>query len=247
MRTKVSVSRFSGLKHATVLLIGLFIPHQAIAVTFSDPGTFATPQWSESIFGGGDVVDTRENTGGNPDDFLRIQTIPSGGTIVIGGYLNSAATYDPSTQGAIASIDLGIDVALFVGVTGFTDGQGFGTILEQNGQVFGNGFAVTGLNNSFNSRTILGSAESNFGLISANGNTNFGINPDFSSSGSSITFGFSAANSGSSPISGSTAGYDNWSVTVNQVNPQQVAEPGTLALFAIGLAGLGFVRRRKPA
>jgi len=229
-------------------IAGLAIIPQAGAMTFSDPGTFTDPPWSETIQGGGDVVDTRESVGGNPGDFLRLQTIPSGGTIVIGSYINSAATWNPSTQGAIDTVDLGIDVTLFSGVPGFSDGQGFGIALQQGGQIFGNGFAVTGLQNTFNARTILGAGQANFGLVDpSTGSTDFTTNPDFSTSGSPISFGFAVANSGGSPASGTTAGYDNLSLTVNLVEepPVGIPEPGTLTLLGLGLAGLGFARRRK--
>ena len=71
--------------------------------------------------------------------------------------------------------------------------------------------------------------------------------PDFSAAGSAIEFGYFTNNG--DPIGGivmppSTVttdfGIDNWSVTV-----AKVSEPATLALFGLGLAGLGIARRRR--
>jgi len=220
----------------------------ADAVTFTDAGTFSAATWSNTIFGGGTVGLTRETTGGNPGAFLRVQTIPSGGSIVIGAFINSAATWDPSTQGAIADIDLDVDLKLFSGVPGFPGlfgGQGFGIVLRQGGQVFGNGFAATGDPvPNFVSRTITGAGQTNFGLISSSGNTDVAINPDFTASGSLIEFGISFANSGGAPISGTTAGYDNLGITVNAA-ASGVPEPGAFLLLGVGLAGLAFTRRKR--
>lgn len=242
-------SRFSDSPLAVAALAGAvliasgLIASGASAVTFSDSGTFATPQWSETLLGHGDVVDTREATGGNPDAYLRLETIPNGGTIIHGAYLNSAATWDPSTQGAIATIDMFIDVILLNRQhTGFFDGQAYGIALQQNGQIFRSGYPVTGVQTIWDSRSILGQTAASFSLVNPDGTSNNTVDPDFSATGSTITFGLLIANSGGAPISGTTAGYDNWSLTVNAAS---VAEPGAFGLLGIGLAGFAVAAQRR--
>ncbi len=212
------------------------------AVTFTDSGGFTTSVWTESLFGNGDVVDTRESSGGNPSEFIKLKTIPNGGSIVIGVYLSDDATFDPSTQGAIDAIGMGLDVILFenVAVPGFTDGQAYGIALRQNNEFFRSGFPVTGLQfSNWDSRTISAVDESGFVRVNPDGTSSSGFHPDFSSAGSEINFGFMVANSGGAPISGTIAGYDNWKLTVTQV-----PEPTFYCLiFASGVGWIA-VRRR---
>lgn len=214
------------------------VAEPARAATFSDTGEFNAIAWSETVLGGGDVVDTRFEVGGSPGHFLQLETIPMGGAIVIGVYLNSDATWDPSTQGAIESIDMLLDVSLIASVSGHRDGQAFGVALEQDGVIYRSPFPVTGLEPSWTQRSILSVVADGFSAVNADGSTNQSAAVDFSPSGSVITFGFMAANSGSASISGTTIGYDNWRLTVRPAIP----EPWTSVMLCSGAMSL-VVRR----
>jgi hypothetical protein len=155
---------------------------------FPTPGPFDTSIWGETVLGSGNVIDTRETSGGNPDAFLELQTIPNGGVIAQGAYINSAATWVPGTQGAISSISMSVDMILFQQVPGYTDGQAYGIALEQDGTIFRSGYSITGLQYSeFDPRTILDVAASGFHeIIPSTGGDGTAI-PDFSASGGLIS------------------------------------------------------------
>jgi hypothetical protein len=157
------------------LICGVAPAVQAIAATFSDAGTFNTSQWSETILGGGDVVDTRMATGGNPGELIQLQTIPMGGSIVIGVYLNSDATWDPSTLGEIATIDMGLDVRLIASMFNHPDGQAYGIAVGQDGEIYRSGFPVTGQDLTWSSRSILGVSAAGFTGLNADGYSNLAL------------------------------------------------------------------------
>jgi hypothetical protein len=215
-------------------IIGLAV-QSAAAMTFSDPGTFNLGTWTETITGDGDVIDTRNAVGGNPNDFLSLETIPSGGVIIQGVYINSAASWDPSTQGAISSIDMAIDVTLLDSKFGHADGQAYGIVILQDGMFFKTGFGLTGTANTFSSRQINGAMQADFIEHLLSGASGAAM-PDFGGTGSEILFGLIVANSGGAPISGTTAGYDNWAITVNPTSP--IPLPASLFLAIAPLSGL---------
>jgi hypothetical protein len=232
----------------------LSVPAHATVATLSD-GTFANGDWSYAQCyqsAGGQTFQAYQNTtGGNLGDYWFVSE-----TTVNGASENIAQTYlggsyDPHTQGSIMSLDWSFDAKL---ITAPGDaGLGAWFILEQG--VDNNGHAVifqsNNIGSEFGDSVITSSNWSTFHeeLMSASYWTSNQLvspgaprNPDFSTAGGVITFGFEAS---SDPGSGTnntySGGFDNWSVDINH-NLDGAPEPMTLALLAVG--GLLINRRR---
>ena len=201
---------------------------------------------------GGTVTANQVVAGGNPGAYrTAVNTVPPGNvgndSVIIGIHLYTPGTYDPSIQGALASVDFGIDFECPAnGGFCFGQGQAFGIALRQGGQDFAFSNHGTGSSApSWNSISDANVAQNDFALVQVGVNSvlNNSIHPDFSASGGLITFGFFTDNN--SIGSGYTieAGYDNWSVNVNRA-VAAVPAPGTAMLLALGLGLAGLARRR---
>jgi len=241
--------RIKILSYISVILFLVFGAHQAGAIVFTD-GTFSTGDWSSSVLvrgpNGGTGTATQVTSGGNPGSYWEVfaqknattGTGQNGSTWVFS--LNSAATYDLSVSGAIATIDFSIDAKQFVQFP--VSGGTVSPLIFQNGGLYiASGVSVP--ESTWTLKQVLGLTQTDF--VRA---FDF-VNPDFSTAGGLITLGF--AYTVSTPINGGdsirTAGFDNWSMTVNPVSVS-VPEPATLGLFGIGLLGACFAaRRRKQA
>jgi hypothetical protein len=103
-------------KQPRIVTAGIFLltfaigASTAIAVTFSD-GTFNDADWTSSLqvlegpFSSVSHTETQVASGGNPDAYrLNIREWGFGTRAAVYN-LNSLAVYDPSTQGAIASVN----------------------------------------------------------------------------------------------------------------------------------------------
>lgn len=212
----------------------------AHAITFSDT-EFADADWTTISldFGapgaGGDIArGFQVASGGMPDAYRQSEIVflpdppPNVLEGIIGAHLRAGAVYDPSTQGAIDAIDLSYDVFIE------PDSNAFGGILLRQGGIFYYGGGQNANANFWQSISFLlpasnfGTCEVLLGAVCAGTGTG---NPDFSTSGGPIEFGFYQAVRLTS-ITNRTLGsrVDNWSVTVNRV-----PEPGTATLLLAGL------------
>lgn len=227
------------------------IPAACATVNFSD-GNFTTG-WSDPFLQVLDSADfgistSNPATGGNPNFFRQEDHSGTrdGSAISLAGFnmlaLNSAAIYDPSSQGAILSLDYAYDVIHLGGNVSVAIAPG----LTQGGKVY---------------RYYTGAqvASSNvWSAIAANGLTNLNFNevtnssvyatiidtnshPDFSAAGGQVTFGYIVANGWGGTIN-ATTGIDNWSVTLNTAD---TPEPGTWSVVLIGLGGIALSRVRR--
>jgi len=210
----------------------------ADTITFEDQ-TFDDTDWNGVVVagpaGGQTAVQIADggNSGTTPDPFRAVTTNTN--SVVFFSSANSANVYDLSA-GAINSIDFSID---FKNISFFGQGQAVTSGIEQNGIFYRASTSITGpagFNWMTDTKTGL-TAVSFIRMDSVAGN------PDFSTSGSPITFGFVTANSGGNTIQ---VGYDNWSTTLTTAS-DPVPEPGTFALFGLAALGAYVIRRRRKA
>jgi hypothetical protein len=225
-----------------VLGMALATQQAAAAVIFSDT-EFADTDWMGLILqssGPATFTAQQETSGGNPGAYRQLQHNfggPAEGDFIITGHHRTTSIYNPATQGAIAEVDFAFDLSLLDG--GASGAVAYGALLQQGGSFYIAGGELT-LGSEWTSHLIANLEAGNFGRIFGPGPSN----PDFSASGAAITFGYYASNGTAFGPTSTLSGLDNWLVTISQVE-NGVPVPGTLALFAVALAGLGFSRRKR--
>jgi hypothetical protein len=101
-------------------------------------GTFNNSDWSQTLFtagSGGTASATQNSPGGNPDSYFQLNNTVNAPSATVGSgvaafYQRIGFTYDPSAQGAIDSIDYGVDLIV---VSVAADAE---LALMQNGNVY---------------------------------------------------------------------------------------------------------------
>jgi hypothetical protein len=201
---------------------------RAAPVVFTD-GDLLDASWSDLVtysFEGssgvtipGGSVSAHQQSGGDPGTFREvtdnIAKAPSATTYatVYGMHFRAGATYDPASQGPVATVDYAEDAKLLVGGG---DGQATGIALRQGGQIWI--FQVgTTPEKAWTPKGRKAIKASDFAPLNDTGFPAVGPKPDFSAGGGPIGFGFFRGNS--TGLGGSAytivAGIDNWSVRVN--------------------------------
>lgn len=185
-------------------------------IVFTD-GEFATENWSTVIISQTGPIPTatggQVSSGGNPTAFRRVNHTFGGNGSVVSAHLNALATHDPAVAGGITSIDGSFELFLFFG--GTSNAVGYGLLLLQDGNYF-IGPTVNALFATWSAQAPTDLTASSFQRVGGSGPTN----PDFSTAGAPMTFGYFAANGSSLSVpTSSSSGLDNWSVTLRDLIP----------------------------
>lgn len=237
----------------------------AQAATIGD-GRFDNGNWSLSTFanGGSTVVAAQVSAGGNPGFYRAVtdnDATPGGSvtnSIVIGGNIYTAASYDPTAQGALGPLNMSIDSLCQSAAGCFGNGEGLGFAVLQGGNLYINEMFDTGndfaghdhIDQGWAPEAATGLTAADFGLVDV---TNASIedpnsHPDFSAAEGAIQFGFVTLNSAIQSGYTLTVGYDNFQTNVEAYQaPGGVPEPAAWAVMLLGFGGLGAalrVRRR---
>ncbi len=191
---------------------------------------------------------------GDPGSGLSSTISESDGSNLGAAIVNSLFSYDPQTEGAIASISASVDKDLTVTAPPlFGFGNTFRPVIEQNGAFYtavitgpavtvqaGNSTATSG----YNLFTASGLTAADFDQFDTTTGLVGTAHPDFS--GSTIVFGLGQVIAANPADAGNaltvTSTFDNLSFTVHAV-----PEPATWALFIGGFGLVGWsLRRQQP-
>jgi hypothetical protein len=240
MEVKMKIFHHITLQIAGLISTSVLAASVASAqVTFSD-GTFNNADWSliSSSTGTGFATQNQVLTGGNPGAYLNV-TLTSNNDWTFATSLMKLAQYDPQTQGAITNLSESFDNIQYGIVGAF--GQGVAPDILQNGVVYFDAAYDDSNPTSWTTLRWNDMQASSFITESDFLNNNYVDHPNFSSSGSVITFGFGTGNSPfGDRVTGT--GFDNFEVEIN--TPQATPEPGSVALFLSWVIGGGLLRRR---
>jgi hypothetical protein len=227
------------------VLAGLHANPAAAGPTFTD-STFNLGDYTvvgPDTTGGSVVTYSQCASCGNPGTALEVTTTVTGsGTSAI-GFLNNSFTYDPSTQGALASIFASEDKNLTTTSSG-TLGSSFRALLYQNGNYYISGIpfpnftgpGTTGYQTASGFLTASSFNLYNFLTLTPDPSKH----PDFA--GSSFKLGIVILGSSISS-STTTLDFDNLVFTLIAV-----PEPSTWMLMLLGFGAIGMSARyrRKP-
>jgi MYXO-CTERM domain-containing protein len=248
---------------AVVAALGLGVGATQAAIvssTVANVGDMLDGDWTQQVLrdtGPSSVALSASPGGGNGGSFwLHEMTRPQGfgDSSNVVANLFTAASWDPSTQGAVDLIEFALDArGLFSTGIGIPISGFVRPVIEQGGIVYSVAGTSTQLNVGATWQTItrLFSDSDNWIDLAATP----GVLPDFSSSGGIIHFGYRYELSLTCPTFNNTAGctaaqtrlgVDNFRVTVGtDVQAAAVPEPPVTALLAVAMLGLAWAGRRR--
>lgn len=205
--------------------VGLCVatPVSAGVATFRD-GTFADSDWTVVVasfrstggaLAGGSIVATQKQLGGNPGAMwemaMVVPTLPLGeGAETVGVHIRMGATYDPATQGPIASIDYLEDSMARPTPPISRRAYSSGPAVRQNGRTYAAvGPAAGALPDQWVPFSSPGIVREMFAELTPDGWVP-DANPDLSGSGASLELGYVTRTG-----VGGDGRIDNWTVRVN--------------------------------
>jgi hypothetical protein len=229
---KLRTFRFC-IASAVLAILQRAIPSSAGTLTFAD-GVFSPSNWSLAEYqvqNGGTASASQILTGGNPNEYRQVNIGVNAGsnTAVAAFSLDNQAQYTPSVQGAITSLTYAEDHNALA-----TAGQEYGPAVIQDGILF-YGYGGAGVTSnawqpaaytSFNSSNITSFLDST-------------PNPNFTSTGDPIEFGFVSIDNTFATSYSTTDDYDNWSITLTT---SAVPEPASVTM--VMLTGILLASRR---
>lgn len=188
---------------------------------FADANWTTTKIYDTTAASGATVTATQQTSGGNPGAFRETTQQWIGGNGVSLGleaaHLLSSATHDPAQAGAIDHIDFSFDVIILSQHGGAT-GISIFPLLVQNGQYYQASDVPDGGSPpnlvAWTHEVFSRKTELDFVNINAGPGTG-SVNPDFSSSGAPIQFGYGTGNGSATSVPTTTvSGVDNWNVLI---------------------------------
>lgn len=232
-----------------MLCVG-FSVHLNAQVVLSDT-TFNNSDWSSvslpSSTGGtaGGISFGQINSGGNPGSFMSIsvsqqtKNVGESNYALFAAIFGSLLEYNPSTQGAITSVSISVDLE---GLTS-SDNSYVEPFFEQNGDYFYSVSPLIFLTGSSGWITYSGTIPSgSIGDYNADEKYPDG-SLNFTSSGGLITFGIGVGETSGSPIA-NVFGVDNIKYTLTTIPIPEPSAYGMLSL-GIGLVCFGWRRRKQ--
>jgi hypothetical protein len=204
---------------ASITILVALAP-SARASLFTD-GDFVSINWTGQQFvtGTSTASATTSATGGQPAAYRSVVNVSSGGPL--SGWdrslyveLNNTAIYDPNASGAITQLDYSEDHFC----TCLGGGMLWGPAIEQGGTYYivtGNVIPNGTASFAWANAQLIGLTASDFEEVQVTGSS-WSLatsQPDFSSSGAPITFGYVRAKAF---VASTSSGLDNWTVSVNE-------------------------------
>jgi hypothetical protein len=199
-----------------------------IVVPFTD-ATFPDANWSAlKVFDttpgqGATFTAMQVSTGGNPGPFRYTRHNFCQGTMIV-AHLTSAAVYDPSTQGAIASISAAFDLIHLNAPPG--QAVAYGILLLQGEAYYTTPIGDTVVDPTWTHIDLGTLRSSDLQRLVGPGPTT----PDFSAAGGPIHFGYYSGNTSAGACLVRESGIDNWSVTVRRACPGDLTGEGLVNL-----------------
>jgi len=221
-----------------------------MAVSFID-GTFNLSDYSILTYqsGGATIQNEQILTGGDPGAAAEtILTIPATDSFYSDIYwINNTFIYEPTTQGAIQSIDLSADRYVKWNVNFPTEGCGF--VIKQGGKLFVDQVTVSADDGAYEKVSQTGATASDFDLITnaATGTTDSTQHPDFATGELQFGFRYGPTIGGNAAASVATEKTDNISFiihgeglpSISSLQPSAV-DAGSAA-FTLTVNGSNFV------